>query len=64
MNPMATFTVFVALACACFVRAALPACPDTSQAEFDYVVVGAGAGGGPLAARLAENGFSGMPWFS
>ncbi|KAJ7751949.1 hypothetical protein DFH07DRAFT_1032145 [Mycena maculata] len=34
-------------------------CPDRSQSEFDFVVVGAGAGGGPLAARLAESGFSG-----
>jgi choline dehydrogenase-like flavoprotein len=25
--------------------------------EFDYIVVGSGAGGGPLAARLAQNGF-------
>ena len=39
--------------------ASLPNCPDTTEAVFDYVVVGAGAGGGPLAARLAENGFSG-----
>ncbi|KAJ7871752.1 alcohol oxidase [Mycena leptocephala] len=36
----------------------LPACPDNSQSEFDFVVVGSGAGGGPVAARLAENGFS------
>ncbi|HWD28557.1 MAG TPA: GMC family oxidoreductase [Rhizomicrobium sp.] len=26
--------------------------------EFDYIVVGSGAGGGPLAANLAKNGFS------
>jgi hypothetical protein len=38
----------------------LPACPDNSQSEFDFVVVGSGAGGGPVAARLAESGFSGM----
>ena len=25
--------------------------------DFDYVVVGSGAGGGPLAANLAKNGF-------
>lgn len=28
-----------------------------SKAEYDYVVVGAGAGGGPLAVRLAEAGY-------
>lgn len=28
------------------------------QAEFDYVVVGSGAGGGPVAANLASAGFS------
>lgn len=38
----------------------LPACPDRSKAEFDFVVVGAGVGGGPVASRLAERGFSGM----
>ncbi|KAF7331447.1 Choline dehydrogenase [Mycena kentingensis (nom. inval.)] len=35
----------------------LPSCP-TTKADYDFVVVGAGAGGGPAAARLAENGFS------
>ncbi|KAF7358312.1 Oxygen-dependent choline dehydrogenase [Mycena venus] len=38
--------------------ASLPACPDKSQAAYDFIVVGAGVGGGPVAARLAENGFS------
>jgi choline dehydrogenase len=27
------------------------------SADFDYVIVGSGAGGGPLAANLAKNGF-------
>ncbi|KAJ7067384.1 hypothetical protein C8F01DRAFT_1051871 [Mycena amicta] len=36
----------------------LPSCPDASKANYDFIVVGAGVGGGPLAARLAENGFS------
>ena len=58
--------------------AALAACPSLSSAEYDYIVVGAGAGGGklssvnrcyadvnsflfagPLAARLAINGYKG-----
>ncbi|HTU74619.1 MAG TPA: GMC oxidoreductase [Trebonia sp.] len=30
--------------------------PDPGPAAYDYVVVGSGAGGGPLAARLAERG--------
>jgi choline dehydrogenase-like flavoprotein len=36
----------------------LPAAADTtSENQYDYVVIGSGAGGGPVAARLAENGF-------
>ncbi|CAE6364825.1 unnamed protein product [Rhizoctonia solani] len=34
-----------------------PACPSTTNSQYDYIVVGAGAGGGPLAARLALNGY-------
>src|SRR5947208_15418446 len=30
---------------------------DMNDAEFEYVVVGSGAGGGTVAPRLAENGF-------
>ena len=29
---------------------------DATTSDWDYVIVGAGAGGGPLAARLAEHG--------
>lgn len=40
--------------------AARPAvCAEASDGEeFDYIVVGSGAGGGPLAANLALNGYS------
>ncbi|KAK7052487.1 choline dehydrogenase [Favolaschia claudopus] len=38
----------------------LPDCSTVNRASsaYDYIVVGSGAGGGPVAARLAENGFS------
>lgn len=41
-------------------RAALITCPNPTKADYDFIVVGAGAGGGPLAARLVESGYSGM----
>ncbi|KAF7323320.1 Choline dehydrogenase [Mycena chlorophos] len=40
---------------------ALDVCPDLDGQQedvFDFIVVGAGAVGGPLAARLVENGYS------
>jgi choline dehydrogenase len=43
-------------------RETTPVCPPqfaelpATRTEFDYIVVGSGAGGGPLAARLAEAG--------
>lgn len=56
--------------CAAFLRMdkdeenkAIPSSSNLGQAstqdsdEFDYVVIGSGAGGGPLACRLAINGF-------
>ncbi|MBE3010168.1 GMC family oxidoreductase N-terminal domain-containing protein [Microbispora sp. NEAU-D428] len=33
-----------------------PPVEDTDREEFDYVIVGSGAGGGPVAANLAEAG--------
>jgi choline dehydrogenase-like flavoprotein len=31
--------------------------PKQQSAEYDFIIVGSGAGGGPLAANLAKNGF-------
>jgi hypothetical protein len=54
-----TLFTFVSLSIHVLQALSLPACPPKSDAEFDFVVVGAGVGGGPVAARLAESGFSG-----
>src|SRR5258708_12174773 len=32
--------------------------PESHEADFEYIVVGSGAGGGPLAANLARAGHS------
>ena len=57
MNPL--LRCCVALAISTFALAALTACPSPKDTDFDFIVVGGGAGGGPLAARLAESGYSG-----
>jgi hypothetical protein len=42
----------------------LPACATAAaKPQYDYVVIGSGAGGGPLASRLAEAGYSGKSSF-
>lgn len=38
--------------------ATAPAATTATELEYDYIVVGSGAGGGPLACRLAMAGFS------
>lgn len=38
--------------------AALPASEVRQEKEYEYIVVGSGAGGGPLASRLAREGHS------
>ena len=53
------FLTSLSLALLAVSATALDACPDSLQADYDYVVVGSGAGGGPVAARLAEAGFTG-----
>ncbi|KAG9123179.1 hypothetical protein FRC07_000143 [Ceratobasidium sp. 392] len=52
-----TFSAIIGTAIAVTSTAALEACSNQISAEYDYIVVGAGAGGGPLAARLAINGY-------
>lgn len=43
---------------ATIVTAAAVPLEERQQLEFDYIVVGSGAGGGPLASRLARAGNS------
>lgn len=62
MNVLLSAFALLAASLVLVKAAPLPACPDAANADFDFVVVGAGAGGGPLAARLAEAGFSGEQW--
>ncbi|KAJ7455758.1 hypothetical protein FB451DRAFT_1564794 [Mycena latifolia] len=58
MVPYLRIVAIISLSLPVLRAAALPACPDVSESEFDFVVVGAGVGGGPIATRLAESGYS------
>lgn len=51
------FTLLPALALG--LGAAAIVCPSTTKANYDFIVVGAGNGGGLVAARLAEAKFNG-----
>lgn len=48
--------VFVSLL-VCIFRTAQATTNTTIEDEYDFIVVGSGAGGGPLACRLAEANF-------
>lgn len=54
---MKVFTKALVLAVAANV-AAVPVVEERQSNEYDYIVVGSGAGGGPLASRLARAGQS------
>ena len=60
MRPWNALVLAVVSSASVLLAQGLDTCPDTTTAEYDYVIVGAGAGGGPLAARLAESGFTGQ----
>ncbi|RYZ58303.1 MAG: FAD-binding protein, partial [Proteobacteria bacterium] len=44
-------------ACGVVGRSSSSTLSDKSSAEYDYIIVGSGAGGGPLAVNLAKAGF-------
>lgn len=56
---MGFFSTSVAVLAAVSLARGLSTCVSGARPQYDYVIVGAGAGGGPLATRLAEAGFSG-----
>lgn len=37
---------------------ATPTETNSTDLEYEYIIVGSGGGGGPLASRMAENGYS------
>ncbi|KAK7006193.1 choline dehydrogenase [Favolaschia claudopus] len=49
---------FISLSAHVLGAVSLSACSSQSEPDYDFVVVGAGVGGGPVAARLVESGFS------